>query len=112
MIKDITSGKLRYIVFLQNILYVNKKIKKATSVLTHYALSWWECLTPSDKPQTWTDLKILMRETFINTTPELISTNKVHHLVDHIVVIPLTVTNLCRIIYKSERMMLKKMRCS
>jgi hypothetical protein len=57
--------------------------------LTHYALSWWECLTPSDKPQTWKYLKIL-----INTTPELTSTDKVHHLVDHTVVIPLTVTNL------------------
>jgi hypothetical protein len=35
---------------LKNILYEQKKIKKASSVLNHYALSWWEPLTPSDKP--------------------------------------------------------------
>jgi hypothetical protein len=71
-----------------------EKDKKATSVLTHFALSWWESLTSSDKPQTWKDLKILMRETFINTPPELTSSNEVHHLLDHTIVIPLAVTNL------------------
>jgi hypothetical protein len=39
-----------------------KKIKKATSVLTHSALSWLESLTPSDKPQTWANIKMIMRE--------------------------------------------------
>jgi hypothetical protein len=71
-----------------------KKIKKATSVLTHSALSWWESLTPSDKPQNWKDMKILMWEAFINTPPELTSSNEVHHLVDNTIVISLVVTNL------------------
>jgi hypothetical protein len=35
-----------------------------------------------------------MRDTFINTPPELNSSNEVHHLVDHTIVIPLTVTIL------------------
>jgi hypothetical protein len=71
-----------------------KNIKKATSVLTHYALSWWESLTPSNKPQTCKDLKILMRETFINTPPKLNSSNEVHHLMDQTIAICLVVTNL------------------
>jgi hypothetical protein len=71
-----------------------QKIKKATSVLTHSALSWWESLTPSNKLQTWKDLKILMRETFINTTHVLNSSDDVHRLVDHTIVIPLAATNL------------------
>jgi hypothetical protein len=71
-----------------------KKMKKATSVLTHFALSWWESLTPSNKPHTWKYLKILMRETFINTAPILNSSDEVHHVVDHTIVIPLDVTNL------------------
>jgi hypothetical protein len=61
--ENILRGKLRKIVFLQNILCVNgKNIKKATSVLTHSSLSWWESLTPSDKLQTWANMKMLMRE--------------------------------------------------
>ena len=34
-------------------------------------LSWWESLDPSDKPQTWNDMKFLMRETFVNPPPVL-----------------------------------------
>jgi hypothetical protein len=43
-----------------------QKIKKATSVLTHSALSWWKSLTPSDKPPTWVTMKMLMRERFVS----------------------------------------------
>jgi hypothetical protein len=35
-----------------------------------------------------------MWETFINTPPELNSSNEVHHLVDHNIVVSLAVTNL------------------
>jgi hypothetical protein len=35
----------------------------------------WETLSPSDKPQTWNDMKILMRETFVNPPPVLNSNN-------------------------------------
>ena len=34
--------------------------KGAFSVLQHSALSWWESLDPSNKPQTWNDMKLLM----------------------------------------------------
>jgi hypothetical protein len=71
-----------------------KKIKKATRVLTHSALSWWVSLTPSDKPQTWKDLKILMQKSFINTPLVLNSSHEVNHLVDHTIVIPFALTNL------------------
>jgi hypothetical protein len=52
-----------------------KMIKKATSVLTHSALSWWESLTPSNKPQTWANMKMLMRERFVSSN-DVMSSNK------------------------------------
>jgi hypothetical protein len=52
-----------------------KKIKKATSVLTHSALSWLESLTPSDKPQTWANMKMLMRERFVSSN-DVMPSNK------------------------------------
>jgi hypothetical protein len=52
-----------------------KKIKKATSVLTHSALSWWESLTPSNKPQTWAHMKMLMRERFVSSN-DVMPSNK------------------------------------
>ena len=48
-----------------------RKVKNAASVLRHSALSWWESLDPFDKPQTWNDMKLLMRETFVNPPPIL-----------------------------------------
>jgi hypothetical protein len=41
-----------------------RKIKIDVSSLTACALTWWENLCVSDKPQTWKDLKILMGEKF------------------------------------------------
>jgi hypothetical protein len=41
-----------------------RKIKIAVSSLTSCALTWWENLCVSDKPQTWKDMKVLMREKF------------------------------------------------
>ena len=41
-----------------------RKIKNIVSSLTSYSLTWWENLCDSDKPQTWNDMKIIMRETF------------------------------------------------
>jgi hypothetical protein len=47
----------------------HQKVKNAVSVLRHSALSWWESLDPYDKPQTWNDMKLLMREAFLNPPP-------------------------------------------
>jgi hypothetical protein len=52
-----------------------KKIKKATSVLTHSTLSWWESLTPSDKPQNWANMKMLMRDRFVSSN-DVMPSNK------------------------------------
>jgi hypothetical protein len=52
-----------------------KKIKKATSVFPHSGLSWWESLTPSDKPQTWANMKMLMRERFVSSNDVMPSNN-------------------------------------
>jgi hypothetical protein len=41
-----------------------RKIKIAISSLTSCTLTWWENLCVWDKPQTWKDMKILIREKF------------------------------------------------
>ena len=71
-----------------------RKVKNAISVLRQSALSWWESLDPSDKPQTWNDMKLLMRETFINPPHVLTSYTEVHHLEEESIVIPLAMPNL------------------
>jgi hypothetical protein len=52
-----------------------KNIKKATSVLTHSTLSWRESLTARDKPQTWANMKMLMREQFVSSN-DVLPSNK------------------------------------
>jgi hypothetical protein len=89
--------------FEKYFMFERKKIKKATSVWTHSALSSWESLTPFNKPQTWKDLKILMWETFMNTPHVLNSFDGVHYLVDHTIVIALAVTNLFVGLYTKAR---------
>jgi hypothetical protein len=71
-----------------------RKVKNTASVLRYSALSWWESLDPSNKPQTWNDMKLLMRETFVNPPPILTSFDEVHYLEEGSVVIPLAMTNL------------------
>jgi hypothetical protein len=71
-----------------------RKVKNTVSVLRHSALSWWESLDPSDKPQTWNDMKLLMQETFVNPPPVLTSYDEVHHLEEESVVIPPAIPNL------------------
>jgi hypothetical protein len=58
-------------IFATRFMCPRRKVKNASSVLRHFILSWWESLDPLDKPQTWNDMKLLMRETFINTPPTL-----------------------------------------
>ena len=72
---------------------LRRKVKNASSVLRHSALSWWESLDPSDKPQTWNDMKDLMRENFANPSLVIDSNDEVHQL-DHSLVIPHAMPNL------------------
>jgi hypothetical protein len=49
---------------LYNFICVIGEKKIDVSYLTSCALTWWENLCVSDKPQTWKDMKILTREKF------------------------------------------------
>src|SRR5579859_6240940 len=60
-----------------------RKIKIAVSSLTSCALTWWENLCVSDKPQTWKNMKILMREKFSQ-----------HDLVEHIPIVSSSMPNI------------------
>ena len=70
-----------------------RKVKNASSILRHSALSWWESLDPSDKPQTWNDMKDLMRENFVNLSLVINSNDEVHQL-DQSLIIPPAMPNL------------------
>ena len=70
-----------------------RKVKNATSVLRDSTLTWWETLSPSDKPQTWDDMKFFMRKTFANPS-HIINSNDVHQLEDQSIVVSLAMTNL------------------
>ena len=71
--------------------------------MRHSALSWWESLDPFDKPQTWNDMKLFMRETFVNPPPVLTSYAELHYLEEESIVIPLAMTNLLQDnVYKQE----------
>ena len=67
-------------IFATRFMCPRRKVKNASSVLRHFALSWWESLSPLDKPQTWDDMKILMRENFVNAPLSLNSYDEVTHL--------------------------------
>jgi hypothetical protein len=60
-----------------------RKIMIDVSSLTSCALTWWEHLCVSDKPQTWKDMKILMTEKFYQ-----------HDLVEHIPTVSSSVPNI------------------
>ena len=71
-----------------------RKVKNAASVLRLSALTWWESLSPLDKPQTWDDMKILMRETFASPSHIVNSYDEVFQLEDQSIVVSLAMTNL------------------
>jgi hypothetical protein len=61
----------------------SRKIKIVVSSLTSCALTWWENLCVSGKPQTWKDMKILMREKFYQ-----------HDLAEHIPIVSSSMPNI------------------
>jgi hypothetical protein len=78
-----------------------RKNKNASGVLRHLASTWWVSLSSSDKPHTWNDMKILMRETFIQPSHVIYSSDEVHQLDQP--VIPLAMPKLLQDnIQKSE----------
>ena len=89
-------------IFATRFMCPRRKVKNASTVLRHSALSWWESLDPSDKPQTWNDMKHLMRENFVNPSLVINSNDEVHQL-DQSLVIPPAMPNLLQDnIQKSE----------
>ena len=62
--------------------------------MRHSALVWWDSLCSSDKPQTWIDMKLLMRETFVNPPPALNSYDEVRNIEDQSIVVSLATPNL------------------
>ena len=81
-------------IFATRFMCPRRKVKNASSVLRHFALSWWESLDPLDKPQSWDDMKCLVRVTFINSPPSLNSYDEVNHLDEESVVISFAMPNL------------------
>jgi hypothetical protein len=65
--------------FGQHRICERRKLKNVASALTHNALAsaltnnalaWWKCLCESDElPKTLNDVKILMRKTFVDSSP-------------------------------------------
>ena len=53
-------------IFATRFMCPRRKVNNATSVLRLSALTWWKSLGPLDKPQIWDDMKIVMRENFVN----------------------------------------------
>ena len=81
-------------IFATRFMCPRRKVNNATSVLRDSALTWWESLSSLDKPQTWNDLKIVMRETFTNPPPTLNSYDEVHQLEDRSIIVSLVPPNL------------------
>ena len=81
-------------IFVNRFMCPRRKVKNAASVLRLSALTWWECLSPLDKPQTWDDMKILMRETFASPSHIVNSYDEVFQLEDQSIVVSLVMTNL------------------
>jgi hypothetical protein len=67
--------------------------KNSTSVLRYSALTWWESLSSLNKPHTWNDMKILMREIFVNPSVVINSYDEVYQL-DQSLVVPSAMPNL------------------
>ena len=87
-------GDCHRLLFATHFMCSRRKVKNASSVLRLSALTWWESLSPLDKPQTWDDMKILMRETFVSPSHIVNSYDEVFQLEDQSIVVSLAMTNL------------------
>ena len=81
-------------IFANRFMCPRRKVNNAASVLRYSALTWWESLSPLDKPQTWDDMKFLMRETFANPYHIVNSYDEVFQLEDQSIIVSLAMTNL------------------
>jgi hypothetical protein len=81
-------------IFATRFMCPRRNVKNAASVLRHSALTWWESLNNADKPQTWNDMKILMRETFVHPPFTLNSNDEVPNSEAQSIVVSLATPNL------------------
>ena len=81
-------------IFANRFMCPKRKVINEVSVLRLSALTWWERLSPLDKPQTWDDMKILMRETFSSPSHIVNSYDEVFQLEDQSIVLSLAMTKL------------------
>ena len=88
--------------FAQCCMCERRKIKNASSVLRHLALTWWDSLNFSVKPHTWNDMKNLMRENFVNPSLVINSNDEVHQLEQSLVIPPAMPNLLQDNVQKSE----------
>jgi hypothetical protein len=79
-----------------------RKIKNAFSVLRHSASTWWESFNFSDKHHTWNDMKILMREIFVNPSLVINSNDEVQELEQSLFIPPAMPNLLQDNVQKSE----------
>ena len=80
-------------IFANRFMCPKRKVINEVSVLRLSALTWWESLSPLDKPQTWDDMKIVMIENFVKPSLVINSNDEVPQL-DKSLVIPPSVPNL------------------
>jgi hypothetical protein len=80
-------------IFATRFMCPRRKVKNTASVLRHSTLTWWESLNNSNKPQTWNDIKILMRETFVHPPSTLNSNDEVPNSEDQSIVVSLAPPN-------------------
>ena len=81
-------------IFATRFMCPRRKVKNASSFLRLSALTWWESLSPLDKPQTWDYMKFLMRETFANPSHVVNSYDEGHQLEDQSIVVYPAMPNL------------------
>jgi hypothetical protein len=68
-------------IFGQHHICKRRKLRNVASTLTNDALVWWKHLCESDElPKTWNNVKILMRKSFVDSSPASNLNFEIHSL--------------------------------
>jgi hypothetical protein len=82
-------------IFGQRRICERRKLRNVASTLTNDALVWWKHLCESNKlPKIWNDVKILMRKTFVDSSPASNLNSKIHSLEEEATIASPTVHNI------------------
>jgi hypothetical protein len=67
--------------FGQRRICERRKLRNVASVLENNTLAWWNHLCESDElPKIWNNVKILMRKTFVDSSPASNLNFEIHYL--------------------------------